>query len=73
VTDEAATPAPLPDIPRDETGQSSIKLTRNAAGNVQIEVKVYATANDETSVGEAEALAVGIMERQINKWPMVRK
>lgn len=69
MTDEA--PTPLPDLPRDETGQSSIKLTRNASGNIQFEVKVYALANDEIAVGDAERIATSTLERLAQKYPHV--
>lgn len=36
---------------------SSFKVTRNAAGKVQIEVKIYAESNDEDAVVAAQGRA----------------
>lgn len=60
--------------PPEESGRSSISFKRNpSSGNVEVAVKVYATANDEVSVGEANGLAVRLFRDNCTLYPMQAK
>lgn len=54
----------------EETGRPSVRLTRNAKGDVQIDVKVYAAATDETAVQEAAQLAQSTFDDLARTYPM---
>ena len=55
---------------RERASMSSVKLTRNAKGDTQIEVNVYLHDLEEgSSVFDAERVANEMYERECTKWP----
>ena len=69
MTDETTAAAPP-----EESGRSSVALKRNpSSGNIEVAVKVYAMANDETSVAEASALAARLFREHLAAYPMAAK
>lgn len=57
-------------LERGGSEHSSVTLTRNAKGNVQIEVVVRTGENSAvTSVEEAEAVAISVYERLVERYP----
>lgn len=52
----------------EETARPSVKLTRNAKGDVQIEVKVYGLDASEDAAVNAAAVAQGIYDQLSAKY-----
>lgn len=61
---------PRADAGEQETGRPSVRLTRNAKGDTQIDVKVYAASTDETSVQEAAQIVRGVFDDLAKTYPM---
>lgn len=53
-----------------ETGRPSVRLTRNAKGDVQIDVKVYASSTDELGVEDAAKIARATFDELARTYPM---
>lgn len=56
----------------DETGRPSVKLVRNAKGDMQIEVKAYGST-DELGVAEAGSAAEAEMNRLVGVYPFPKR
>lgn len=50
--------------------RSSVKLTRNAKGDTQVECKVYAPSDDLFDVDATEKAAVELYDRLCARYPM---
>lgn len=51
-------------------GLSSVKLVRNAKGDVQIECKVYASTNDPTDVAYAASETQRLFDEIVGRYPI---